>query len=267
MRRAAMFTVVCAALVVAFAGVALAAMITCNGGRCEGTNNRDEITGSPLRDRIFALAGADQVEASAGNDELNGADGGDDLFGETENDTYIGGGGEDILRESLIIDEQMPPIILSNDEMNGGPSRDFIEGNAGDDILRGQGGSEHLGPTGPTMFGDQGDDKLFGGPGEDGMEGEEGTDEHYGGDNNDFINAVDVAVDPVTGDPVPVGTRDLVDCGSGFDTAVFNSDEDIVLGNCEEPIDTAEDTIVAPALVTTNEEQQQMSEAFESGNG
>jgi Ca2+-binding RTX toxin-like protein len=175
MRRAAFLAVVGAALIVAFAGVAFAAVITCNGGRCDGTNNPDQITGSPLRDRIFALAGADQVEARTGNDELNGGDGGDDLFGETENYTYLGGRGEDILRESLII-EDVPPIILSNDEMNGGPSRDFMEGNDGEDILRGQEGSENLGPTQPTMFGDQGNDKLFGGPGGDAMQGEEGTD-------------------------------------------------------------------------------------------
>ena len=75
-------------------------LITCNGGRCDGTNNPDQITGSPLR-YIFALAGADQVQARAGNDELNGADGGDDLFGEAENDIYFGGRGEDILRSLL----------------------------------------------------------------------------------------------------------------------------------------------------------------------
>jgi Ca2+-binding RTX toxin-like protein len=258
MRRAVLMAVMGSVLVVAFAGVALAAVITCPGGRCDGTNNPDQITGSPLRDRIFALAGADQVQASAGNDDLNGADGGDDLFGETENDIYFGGRGEDILRESLII-EPMPPIILSNDEMNGGPNRDFIEGNEGDDILRGEEGSEHLGTTLPTMFGDQGNDKLFGGPGEDGMQGDEGTDEHYGGDNNDYINAAGQET-PTTDAP------DLVDCGAGIDTAVHRP-HDIVLANCEDPILVADTTTVAPALVTTNGEQQQQSEVFQSGNG
>jgi Ca2+-binding RTX toxin-like protein len=255
MRSAVLMAVVGGVLIVAFAGVALAAVITCNGGLCEGTDNRDEITGSPLRDRIFALAGADQVEARAGNDELNGALDSDDLFGETENDTYIGGRGADILRESLII-EPVPPIILSNDEMIGGPNRDFIEGNAGDDILRGQEGSENLGTTQPTMFGDQGNDKLFGGPGEDGLQGDEGTDEHYGGDNNDFINAA--AQDS------PEDPPDLVDCGGGIDTAVRRPRD--IVRNCEQIINST-DTPVAPALVTTNEEQQQQSEVFLLGNG
>src|SRR5215211_6694982 len=195
MRRAAMFTVVWAALAMAFAGVALAAVITCTGGRCDGTNNPDQITGSPLRDRIFALAGADQVQARAGDDELN-----------------------------------------------GGPNRDFIEGNEGDDILRGQEGSEHLGTTQPTMFGDQGDDKLFGGPGEDGLQGDEGTDEHYGGDNNDYINAAGQETSETD-------APDLVDCGRGIDTVVRRP-ADIVLTNCEELINVADDTTVAPSLVT-----------------
>jgi Ca2+-binding RTX toxin-like protein len=185
----------------------------------------------------------------------------EDLFGESDNDTYIGGRGEDTLRESLIIDEPIP-VILSNDEMNGGPSRDFMEGNEGDDILTGQEGSEHLGTTTqPTMFGDEGDDKLFGGPGGDAMQGVEGTDEHYGGDNNDFINAASQEMPPTTDAP------DLVDCGSGIDTAVYRRN-DRVLPNCEpdERILVTDTTTVAPALVTTNEEQQQQSEDFESVN-
>ena len=39
------------------------------------------------------------------------------------------------------------------------------------------------------MFGGEGDDDLFSGPGDDGMEGEAGTDEHYGGRDDDFIDA------------------------------------------------------------------------------
>ena len=47
MRRALLLAVVGAVLVVAFAGVALAAVITCpsTGGACVGTNEPDQITG------------------------------------------------------------------------------------------------------------------------------------------------------------------------------------------------------------------------------
>src|SRR5215213_3722714 len=68
-----------AVMVPALAGVALAAVITCTGGRCEGTNEPDQITGTDQRDRIFALDGSDEVEARAGEDDLNGGNGGDRL--------------------------------------------------------------------------------------------------------------------------------------------------------------------------------------------
>jgi Ca2+-binding RTX toxin-like protein len=118
--------VACAVLTLVVAGSALAAVVTCTGGRCEGTNDPDQITGTDQRDRIFALAG---------QDELNG---GDFLTGQTQNDTYYGGRGEDLLSEFSL------PTDASDDVMNGGSNRDFIEGNEGDDVLRGQGGSEHF---------------------------------------------------------------------------------------------------------------------------
>jgi hypothetical protein len=77
-----LLAVVGAVLVVAFAGVALAAVINCpsTGGPCVGTNQPDLITGSAQVDFIFALAGNDEVRARAGEDELHG-DQGDDLLG------------------------------------------------------------------------------------------------------------------------------------------------------------------------------------------
>jgi hypothetical protein len=58
------------------------------------------------------------------------------------------------------------------------------------------------------------------------MDGDEGTDEHYGGRDNDFIDAADSET------PGPTDAPDLVDCGSGFDDAqVLPSD--IVRDNCE----------------------------------
>jgi hypothetical protein len=72
MRRASLLAVVGAVLVVAFAGVALAAVITCpsTGGDCVGTNADDQITGSLQPDQIDALDGAADtlVNGGAGND-------------------------------------------------------------------------------------------------------------------------------------------------------------------------------------------------------
>src|SRR3712207_8091018 len=99
MRRASLLAVVGAVLLVAFAGVALAAAITCTGGPCFGTSEPDQITGSAQRDVIEARAGNDVVRARAGDDELHGDRGDDDLFGEVGNDVYFGDNGNDTLTE------------------------------------------------------------------------------------------------------------------------------------------------------------------------
>ena len=83
MRRASILAAVVAVPVVAFVGVASAAVITCTGGRCEGTPQSDGITGTDVRDGIFALNGYDEVFARAGQDELNGGNLGDTLGART----------------------------------------------------------------------------------------------------------------------------------------------------------------------------------------
>jgi Ca2+-binding RTX toxin-like protein len=73
------------------------------------------------------------------------------------------------------------------------------------------------------MFGENGNDELYGGTGDDGMEGDEGTDEHYGGPGNDFIDAADLE---------SVDTPDLVNGGDGFDVCKVNENDAPVV-NCE----------------------------------
>jgi Ca2+-binding RTX toxin-like protein len=265
MRRAVLLAVFGSVLLVAFAGVALAEDIFCNGGRCEGTELSDFITGTPQSDQIFALGGGDIVFALAGQDELNGQNGSDVLAGENNKDTYNGGGGSDLLSE---FEGLVGPVTNSGpDVMNGGTSDDFMEGNTGADILRGQDGDECEGfINNAWMYGDQGGDQLYGNAGEDCMEGDQGTDEHYGGNDNDFIDALNGDVDPET--DAPLGTHDLVDCGSGEDTALVNSDEDIVRANCEHVVDVATSAAsqVQPSA-TPDEDQQQAKEAFIQEHG
>jgi Ca2+-binding RTX toxin-like protein len=149
-----------AVVMLALAGVALAAVLTCTGGRCDGTNDPDQITGSALRDRIFALAGNDQVFARAGHDEMNGGPG--------------------------------------DDEMGGQEGNDILRGQEGNESAPG-GTFPGAPPLTELMSGDLGNDILYGGPGQDGMRGDEGTDELYGGRNKDFIDAVNNE-SPGTGD-------------------------------------------------------------------
>jgi Ca2+-binding RTX toxin-like protein len=257
MRRATMLAVVVCVLLVGSAGVALAeADIFCTGGRCEGTEQLDTIFGTVQSDQIFALGGRDFVAALAGQDELNGQNGSDALYGENNADTYNGGGGSDELSEVAVVSE----VTNSGaDVMNGGTSDDYMEGNTGADILRGQAGDECDGPNSfAHMFGDQGNDDLFGGPGEDCIEGEQGTDEHFGGADNDLILATN-------GDQV--GTADVVDCGGGEDLALVRLSEDIVSDNCERVHEGQSTASVAPSDGTTDEDQQQIKEAFRAEHG
>jgi Ca2+-binding RTX toxin-like protein len=250
-----------AAAVLVVSGVAYALSVQCDGagdqdpdpGQCRGTNQNDVITGTAQRDLIFALGGFDQVNALGGQDELNGGSSNDDLVGGNEPDRYNGGGGSDFLHEG---DPAHNPLS-GNDVMKGGGADDFIIGNMGNDIIRGQEGNDRdEGAFFAILFGEEGDDEIYGGPGEDGMAGQQGTDKHFGGRDNDFIDAVD-------GDEV--GTQDVVDCGSGFDRALVREPEDNVSANCEEVIEQMAIT-TAPDSGTAGDAEQQ-AEAFVKEHG
>jgi Ca2+-binding RTX toxin-like protein len=259
-RRLILLMAAMAAVLVVVSGVAYALSVQCDGtndqdpdpGQCRGTNQNDVITGTAQRDIILALAGFDEVRGLGGRDELNGGSNADSLHGGNDNDTYNGNGGPDFL------DEFQDTTDAGNDVMNGGGSTDFIQGNQGNDIIRGEEGDDsQSGAFFTSMFGDLGNDVLRGGPGDDGMEGEEGTDQHFGGDDNDFIDAVN---------DDEVGTQDLVDCGSGNDTAIVREPEDIVRGNCEEVTEVS--TIAADTGAADGaEQQQQAAEAFLQEHG
>ncbi len=74
-----------------FAAVALADEITCNGGKCNGTQFDDTITGSSKKDGINAKAGNDEVYAKKGNDTVELGDGNDYIEGGKGDDTISGG--------------------------------------------------------------------------------------------------------------------------------------------------------------------------------
>jgi hypothetical protein len=214
MRRAALMAVVGSVLVVAFAGVALAAgVIHCTGGRCEGTNRNDTFVGTNRVDLIFTKDGEDRGQANNGADELHGGNGDDDLAGEAGNDTYFGGKGRDFLSETQTAGTDDD----GNDVINGGDGPDVMRGGREADILNGQDGSD-------ALSGDPGNDELRGGPGPDRMGGDRDKDKHFGGRGNDFIDASfnDSANDPA----------DLVVCGPGIDEAVVRP-HDVVHKGCE----------------------------------
>ena len=132
------------------ATAAIAAIVTCTGGICNGTPDRDEITGSTTADDIRAMGSVDLVSARAGGDIVRLGPGGtprDMEFAEggLGRDQLYGGTGGDEL------DDFQPSDINDTDQLYGGDNDDFLYAVDGDD-----------------------NDNLNGGPGADGCYGDPG---------------------------------------------------------------------------------------------
>jgi Ca2+-binding RTX toxin-like protein len=190
MRRAVSVGTIVALL--ALAGAAYAAVITCQGGLCQGTEEPDTITGSLTPDNIFADAGADDVDARAGHDFARGAEG---------QDTLDGGRGEDTLRGNQ-----------DGDVIEGGPADDNIFGHANPDEEPTAGVTPLGEPTPPserltdTDSGDQ--DAVYGGPGFELIDVEDGDGDDYVDCGPDGANVDQDAGDKLENCPIsPVSSR------------------------------------------------------------
>jgi Ca2+-binding RTX toxin-like protein len=151
MKRTLLSFMVVATTVMLAATAAIAATITCTGGLCSGTPQRDEITGSTSADAIIAKARVDIVRARAGNDYVQLGGGGtpvDKEFveGGRGDDELLGGRGGDQLNDFN------PADIGDTDRLFGGPNDDFLYAVDGDgnDTLKG-------GPGADDCYGDAGD--------------------------------------------------------------------------------------------------------------
>lgn len=129
MKRGTLLILFVAVALLLTAGVAYAAVRTCDGGRCTGTQKADTITGSAGEEVILGEGGNDMIFGREGNDGLKGGTGNDEVYGED-----------------------------GNDKVKGSQGRDKVFGGPGDDVLRG-------GTHGQTNDGVR--DFLDCGPGED----------------------------------------------------------------------------------------------------
>jgi Ca2+-binding RTX toxin-like protein len=151
--------------------------IQCDGGSCEGTDGRDQITGTDEQDQILAKDGSDQVDARARDDEVRGARGRDVLFGDSPergadtrrdgDDELNGGRGSDFLvgfgGSDLLVGGRGPDGIDANDDSSQNPGEDTVRGGSGDDRIFAQDGFEDTidcGEDFDTVFFDVGIDTV-----------------------------------------------------------------------------------------------------------
>ena len=124
MKRVMILLAMIALAIVVGGGVALAATIRCDGGRCSGTDRPDSIFGTDKRDAIFAKDGGDFVSGRGRADNLNGEDGDDEVLGGWGDDWVKGGRHDDTVEGNL-----------GNDRITGG---------SGDNVIRAGDGMRDL---------------------------------------------------------------------------------------------------------------------------
>ncbi len=175
------------------------------------------IDGGAGNDVIKAPAGGGKaiIIGGAGDDEIHGGAGNDEMYGNAGNDKLYGGGGNDIVfgddgAITYNTTTHRYSVVVNVGSTDG---NDTIEGNAGNDVLFGAGGKDEIrgGPDGDLIFGDcatvefsfgsitlhkvegteagkRGDaDALYGDGGDDFIFGGVGNDTIEGGDGNDFL--------------------------------------------------------------------------------
>jgi len=150
-------------------------------------------------------------------------------LGTPDADTITGTSKQDFIR-----------ALAGNDLARGMGEADIVQGGKGKDTVKGLGGPDELvfgGESGPDAFGgpftDASDDYAYGGAGADYLWGgyaQAGVDHVYGEDGNDYIQTYQRGLAKDLGIVV---TKEIVNCGAGQDTVVFDRDKDEVAQNCE----------------------------------
>ena len=138
----------------------------------------------------------------------------------TDNDTIVGGAGDDKLFG-----------MGGDDVVRGGDGNDSVWGNSGHDEVRGGAGNDIVsgGSGNDRIFGGAGDDKLVGNSGDDDIRGGAGADDISGDSGNDTIadGAGHDVVRAGSGDDIMIGGagNDSYDGQSGFDTIDYSNSQ------------------------------------------
>ena len=133
-RRAVLLIVAMTVCLVAAAGVALAASITCPnsiGNLCVGTDQADTMTGTDQGDDMSGRGGGDTMYARGGDDKALGGDGNDDISAGPGNDPSVSGGpGEDSLSggdgdDTYVFGDSWGGDTITTGETSGEDALDF----------------------------------------------------------------------------------------------------------------------------------------------
>ena len=160
MRRALLSVMVIVMTIALAATAAIAAIVTWTGGICNGTPDRDEITGSTTADDIRAMGSVDLVSARAGGDIVRLGPGGtprDMEFAEggLGRDQLYGGTGSDELNDIQPTDDNDQPIVINDrDQLYGRGNDDFlyaIDGDSRDTLNGGPGADDCYGDPEDTI--------------------------------------------------------------------------------------------------------------------
>ncbi|MGF1490171.1 MAG: hypothetical protein ACFBSE_24035, partial [Prochloraceae cyanobacterium] len=195
----------------------------------QGTNDADLLTGTAANDTIDGDDGNDRIFGGAGADLLLGNDDNDTIFGESGNDIMYGGDEEDELNggsgnDTLIGGEDDDTLIggTGNDFLDGSSGNDELIGGSGADTLIGEGENDLANydssgaavnvnlATGIGISGDAEGDILIG---IENLEGSSFNDTLIGDSGDNELRGRDGA--------------DLIDGGSGSDTAIYRSSSSV----------------------------------------
>ena len=157
------------------------------GGRMEGTDDAETLTGSEGFDEIYGLAGDDTIYALGGDDYIDAGRGVDTVHGGAGADEIRGGSGGDVLYgeggDDIILGEGLSDEIYGgdgNDNLQGGNGWDTVYGGSGNDFIKGNLGHD-------TLIGDEGNDNLRGNDGRDVLIGGADQDTMTGGTGADVF--------------------------------------------------------------------------------
>ncbi len=179
----------------------------------------DTVFGEDDNDTILGGAGNDLIDAGIDDDSVDGGDGVDVILGDQGDDTLDGGGDTDLILGGVGDDEIDGGE--GDDILDGEDGDDLIDGGAGDDIAFGEAGEDTItgGEGNDLLDGGEGDDSVEGDAGDDTLLGEDGDDTLIGGAGDDVIDGAEGADSMEGGDDadifIEVGPGDVIDGGEG----------------------------------------------------